>query len=73
MAKGDYHNQKNLIIDGVNDSIVAHPKSITGPPPKWSGGWRTRIVSEKSNGTLKTRPHRAVNLSKFTKCRRPEL
>jgi hypothetical protein len=34
MANGYNHDQQNSVIDGVNDSIVANPETVTLTPPE---------------------------------------
>lgn len=72
-TNGHHHNQEDPVINGVNDSVVAHPEPIAGSPTKWSGCRWTWIVSEKGDDTLNAWLNGAVDSSNLKQCRWSEF
>jgi hypothetical protein len=73
VPNGDDHDEEDTVINGVDDSIVAHPEPISGTPSQRTGRGRTRIVSEQRNSALYAGLDYTIILSKLTQSRRPEL
>jgi len=73
MANCYNHDHQNSVIDGVNDSVIANPKSVTLTPPERPRGRRPWILGEQCDCPLNSRLHRKINLAEFSKCRRPKF
>jgi hypothetical protein len=73
MTDSDDNDEKNSVIDRVNDSVVANSEPITRPTTKGSRSRRTWILCEKCDRTLNARLYRAINFAKFAHGRWPKL
>ena len=73
MTDCDGDNKKDVVIDGVNDSIIPDSESKTWSTPKCSRSRWTRILSEESDSTVNARLHGAVNLADLAQGRRSKF
>ena len=73
MTDCHYDNEKDVVIDGVNDSIIPDTESKAWPTPKCPRSWWTRILSEESDSTLNARLNGTVNLADLAQRRRSKF
>lgn len=66
MSDGYDDNQKNSVIDGVDDAIVADSKSIAVTTSKRPRSRRAWIFGKKRNCPLNSRLRRTIDPAKFS-------
>ncbi len=52
VAKSHDDHQEHVVLDGVDDAVVADPDSKAWPALKCTRTWRSRIVGEQGDGAL---------------------
>jgi hypothetical protein len=62
MAKGDDHHEKEIVGNGVDDSVVTGSNSKPWPTAQLPRGWRSRIVSQEGDDSLNPKPDFRVEL-----------
>jgi hypothetical protein len=73
MPECDNHDQENSIVNGVQNPIVPYSESIAIATTKWPRGRRSRVLGKEGDGPSNPWLRRTINLSKFSKSRRPEF
>lgn len=69
----DHGNDKEPIIDCVDESIVADPNSPPGTAVQLARGWGARVLCEESDGAPESIASLRFNLAKLTYSGRSEL
>ncbi len=65
MAECHDDDEKNSVVDRIDDSIITNSETVAFSPPEWSRGRWTRVLSKKCDGAMNSRLHCTINLSKF--------
>lgn len=52
MAKGNDHYEQHVLLDRVDDPVVADTNPVAGTTAQRPGGWWPGIFSQKGDGTL---------------------
>ena len=73
MSKPHDDHQQHLVLDCVDDSVIAYPDAKTGPALKRTCTWRTRFLGEQRDCTLNPPANLRVELAQSAECRRTEL
>lgn len=69
-----YHgNDKNVVIDGVDDAVVPYPHSQTGTSLKRPGPWWPRILPEQRNRPSNAVAILMIDLPQSTNCGRAQF
>jgi hypothetical protein len=61
MADGDHHDDQDVVMDGVDDAIVADSQPVTGTTNEPSGSRRAGILGQQGNRALNARPNGGVD------------
>ncbi len=71
MSERHHNDQKDIVVDGVDDAVVADAYPEAGSTPKRSGSRRPWIFREQSDRTSDTGLDIPVELAHGLRCRRP--
>lgn len=52
MAEGDDHHYEQVVLDGVEDAVVAHPDPETGSALQGTGRGRSGVLRQQTDGAV---------------------
>lgn len=73
VADRDHGNDKNVVVDGVDDAVVPYPHSEPGTPLKRLCPWRPRILPKKRNRPTNAVTILMIDTPQSTNCGRAQL
>lgn len=73
MTDGDHDNDKQSVLDRVDDAVVANPNSPPGSSAKLTRGWGPRILSQQSDCASQAIASLRFDLAQLTRSGRSEL
>ena len=66
-------DQQDLVLDCVDDAVVAYPDTKTRPTREGTCSWGSRIVREQRNRALEATTNVRIELAQGPGCRRTQF
>lgn len=73
VAERDHHHEEHVVLDRVEDAVVADADAETGPASKGTGSRRAGVLRQQRDSSLDAMPDRWVELAKGSRGRRAQL